>query len=205
MLGNTYRIHFLDKTFQIPTEKIYIWISYSIGILLALFFDFESFTRYTLMNLIENSKPILSNMSDAFSVFKKLLWQLDNEFIFVFIALMASYAIVPKSFLSVVTAINGCHTALYANAAFVFNQEISFITKIIAIAFKISYSAVFINYTIILVNTISIFNDNANKNELSLIFSSQTGTRLYSALTACGSMILLNLLKILLLSLISIL
>lgn len=203
MCENTSRIHYVDKKLLHSHEFVLIFLSYLIGILVAIIYNSEISGYKNAECIIKSLDSVFTDNQSAVAVFKALLLQLKSELLFILIALAASYAVVPKTFLSIITGIKGYSLAKSIKAIFDFTPAIPMSSKTIAIVFGIGNSLIYINFAIKIFHIINLSNNDAGKNELALIISAYSRTRLYHALTACGSLILLNLLKSLLLLIIS--
>ena len=197
MANQTYRFFSSNKSIIITKSKIFIPSLFFLGFLLALIFDIDIDLQKFMIRAICNSKTFSNNASNTVEAFILILYQLYSEFCFIFTAFVAIHSIIPQIVLICVTAAKGYQQHFIFKAIFTSVCYNSLLSKIIISAYEISLTVTFIYYIIALSNTLR---DSAtDTNEFSILISSQTRTRLFLTITVCGSMIILNILKNLLL------
>ena len=192
MIESALKIHFLDIDCFLASRKIFPYGSFFVGAILAIVFNNEYHTHRISEQVIRSLHIIAA---DPPVLFKTVILQLSGEFIFVLFALLASYTVVPKIFLCVISTIKGYHNLTAIRVTLSSSLAASIFDKAVVSLFLISISVIFIRYISSLIYSVEGYNHYAEKSELSLLFSSQSINRLRVTFTACGSTILLNLLK----------
>lgn len=194
MRSNFIRINLPALYYKFSDGILFACFNFALGTVCGMILDLKYFNY--LIN--ESSQNYLGNSITATTSFKTIIFQLDREFLFIFLTLIASYSLLPKTILAVVTTLKGYQTLTAIKYLFSSNISASIVTRIILSAFMLALSFVFIKYISDIIN--SLFkSQNVKISELSLLYSKQSQLRVYSTLTTCGSMIIINLIKILLL------
>ena len=194
-------IDFLDKKPRSISNKLFVVISFIVGIILSFALKSEVILNWSNKQIAQSFTPIFTDNANAIGVFQSLIFQLNYEIVFIFISFAASFSLIPKTFLSIILTVRGYLVAVNTRVVFQASQSISFFAKSVTCVFMIVCSFVFLHYVWILTDSFDLTNENASTNELFIIFSVRTRIRLINTLSACGSIILINLLKALTLSL----
>lgn len=180
---------------RLYTDLCYLITVGIVGFVSGLLFDFPQISNLALGHILKNTKSVFLNNSNPIFVFKRILLQLDAEFVSVLTSLVAFYSTIPKIFLSFVISIDGFMTAVSIKLACQSLKCVSLSIITIFSVFEIVLLFIKFSFASVVLRDRCSYSDKNTTNEFSIIFSSKSRIILHKALTASGSMILLKLIE----------
>ena len=203
MSNNIHKIHFQRLSLSFKAGKILIWCAFLSGMLISLIFNhYEIVLIRSYSYALKSADCIFKNQFNPIILAKKLLSQNECEISFLLLALVCTYTVIPKATLSCLAALYGFQfTMTISFLLFSFAQQKA-LPHFITACFHVFIAIILIRFIYnLLQNRIS--GDSIQRNEAAIIVSAQTWTNIYSAMQTFGSVLLLNLINNILITLFS--